>query len=446
MTADWIDRAAAERDEQAFQTLLEDHYAYLHASGFGQELPGLLADALRGAPERQDRGEWAQALQGVLSRSVDGHARVREFRPLPGAIPALMHVSGDRVVAVRPDRSGFLLPDFPFLTAIDGLGVEAWLAQVGTLVAGSGASWRRERTVSGLHLIQQSRRRLGRPETDTATLTLSDGTGSREVQVPVVPERPEYGVWPAPQSRWIGDVGYLRLPAMTPRAAPEIARWLPEFGSARGLIVDVRGNPGGMRDVFLPLLRALLPREAGPRVVNVAASRQLDAEGAERLAGRHLHPVDGPHWTDAERAAVAETMSTFRPTWTPPAESFSGWYAQVVHPAAPDEPRVTCPVVVLTDGQCFSATDIFLSGVQGLPGVTLLGETSGGGSGSPRVHALPSGLQFRVASMASFRPSGELIEGHGSVVDVRVPAAPESFLAGGMDNVLQAALSGFQFH
>lgn len=58
----------------------------------------------------------------MLSRSVDGHARVREFRPLPGAIPALMHVSGDRVVAVRPDRSGFLLPDFPFLTAIDGLG------------------------------------------------------------------------------------------------------------------------------------------------------------------------------------------------------------------------------------------------------------------------------------------------------------------------------------
>ena len=100
--------------------------------------------------------------------------------------------------------------------------------------------------------------------------------------------------------------------------------------------------------------------------------------------------------------------------------------------------------VVLTDGQCFSATDIFLSGVQGLPGGTLLGETSGGGSGSPRVHALPSGLQFRAASMASFRPSGELIEGHGSVVDVRVPAAPESFLAGGVDNVLQAALNRLQ--
>ena len=436
-----IDRSAAAQDVLALQTTLEKDFAYLHASDFGRELPEFLAQIQADLPEEQSLSEWAATIQGVLSLSIDGHARVREFKPISGAIPALFHVAGAEVVAVKPDRSDFLLPGFPFLKAIDGRDVTDWLPVVGTQVAGIGATWRRERTVSGLLWLQQWRRKLNLPERPDAVLTLEGEAGKRELHLTLVQDKPDYGVWPAAGSRWIGQVGYLRLPAMTPRAAQEIQHWLPEFQSASGLIIDLRGNSGGMREAFLPLLRALQPRDAEPRVVNVACSRQFNAESAERMAGRFLFPESSTHWTAQERVVIQELKEVFQPYWTPPKGQFGEWHYMLIHPAGSEEPVIPCPVVILTDGMCFSATDIFLCGVRGLPDVTLLGETSGGGSGSAMTHTLPSGLQFRVASMASFKPSGELLEGNGIAVNVQVNPSPESFLKGGVDSVLEKALT-----
>lgn len=440
MTTESIDRAAARQDLQAFQSILEQHFAYLQASDFGAELPQLIRDTAADLPQQQSLSDWAQTLQGLLSRGLDGHARVREFEPLPGALPALFHVSAEDIVAVRPDRSDFLLPGFPFLKAIDGRPVAEWLAVVGTLVAGAGATWRRERTVGGLNLTQQWRRMLHLPETPEAILTLAGGAGESELRVELVSQKPGYGVWPPPGSRWIGGVGYLRLPDMSPRAVQELQRWLPEFQAASGLVIDLRGNSGGMREAFIPLLRALQPQGAAPRVINVALSRQQDAESEKRMAGRFLHPQGSPHWTPQEQAVIQDFSKTFQPRWTPPPGHFGEWHYMLAQPAGPGESALGCPVVILTDGMCFSATDIFLSGVKGLPGVRLIGETSGGGSGSARVHALPSGVQFRLASMASFKPSGEVLEGNGIPVDVQVRPAPESFVQQGEDNVLQHAL------
>lgn len=436
-----IDRTTATTDLQALQTILEERFAYLHASKFGQGLPELLTQLQATLPEQQSVTDWAATIQGLLSRSLDGHARVREFKPISGAIPALFHVAGNDVVAVKLDRSDFLLPGCPFLKAIDGRPVSEWLPVVGSLVAGEGASWRRERTVSGLLWLQQWRRKLKLPETPEATLTLQGVAGTRNLVVTLIPDKPDYGVWPAPGSRWLGQVGYLRLPAMSPRAAQEIQQWLPEFQSAQGLIVDLRGNSGGMREAFLPLLRALQPGGAGPRVVNVACSRQSNTESATRMAGRGLFPEGSDHWTAQEKAVIEQFKPSFKPNWTPPPGQFGDWHFMLVHPAGPAEPAATCPVVILTDGMCFSATDIFLCGVKGLPNVTIMGESSGGGSGSAMTYVLPSGVQFRVASMASFKPSGELLEGHGTPVDIQVVPSPESFLRDGQDSVLQRALS-----
>lgn len=98
------------------------------------------------------------------------------------------------------------------------------------------------------------------------------------------------------------------------------------------------------------------------------------------------------------------------------------------------------PVVVLTDARCFSATDVFLAALKGLPNVTLVGEPSGGGSARAQVVELPaSGLKVRLASMASFQPTGELFDGHGVQPDVLVRPRPE-FFVGGQDAVLERGL------
>src|SRR5690606_15679039 len=114
----------------------------------------------------------------------------------------------------------------------------------------------------------------------------------------------------------------------------------------------------------------------------------------------------------------------------------------VASPAAAGEPAYRGrPVTVLMDAGCFSATDVFLSALKGLPNVTLVGEASSGGSARAQVVELPaSGLKARFASMASFQASGELFDGRGVQPDVQVTPAPDYFLEGGRDLALERAL------
>ena len=94
------------------------------------------------------------------------------------------------------------------------------------------------------------------------------------------------------------------------------------------------------------------------------------------------------------------------------------------------------------DAACFSATDVFLSALKGLPNVTLVGEPSCGGSARAQIVELPaSGLKVRFASMASFQASGQLFDGRGVRPDIEVTPEPDYYLEGGSDPVLDHAVA-----
>jgi C-terminal processing protease CtpA/Prc len=82
------------------------------------------------------------------------------------------------------------------------------------------------------------------------------------------------------------------------------------------------------------------------------------------------------------------------------------------------------------DTYCFSATDIFLGALKGRKNVTLIGQSSSGGSGFAISYDLPhSDLKFRVASMLSFQPNGGLYDTLGIQPDVFTPPALEDFIS-----------------
>ena len=102
-------------------------------------------------------------------------------------------------------------------------------------------------------------------------------------------------------------------------------------------------------------------------------------------------------------------------------------------------------VAILLDEGCFSATDIFLGAFKGWPNVTLIGQSSGGGSARTQRFRLPnSGISVGCASMASFQPNGKLYDTHGIEPDITVIRPPEYYLHDGEDVVLQKALAVLQ--
>ncbi len=101
--------------------------------------------------------------------------------------------------------------------------------------------------------------------------------------------------------------------------------------------------------------------------------------------------------------------------------------------------RYSGPVVVLTNRRCFSATEWFLSGMVTIPTVTVVGDTTGGGSGNPLFRDLPNGFTMRVSNTQKLLPNGRDWQFTGIYPDI--PLWNNAFdTANGDDTILDKAL------
>lgn len=426
----------------AFRGALESRWSYLGPSRLDA---GEATEALRKRlGEGMSRDDFALELQKIIGRGIDGHAGVSGVRTSGAGLPFLVEPAGDRFAAFLPDRSKFVEEDFPFVQKIDGLSLDEWIRKAGAFVPDGSAQYVRQQGLRRLRSLAFLRRQSGLAASDSVSVELvsADGARRKKVALALAPAPPAYGVWPRAGSRELeGSFGYLRLPEMTPRAGEEVHAGMAKFRGTKGLVVDVRDNGGGSRDALLALHGYLLPPGAAPRVVNAAVYRLHPEHRADHLEERMMRREDWAGWTPAQREAIAAFRKTFKPSWTPPAKDFSDWHYLVLDRL--EDPRVFFygrPVVVLMNSKCFSATDIFLAGLKGLPNVTLLGEPSGGGSArAVRVRLAPTDLELRIGTMVSFQSDGRLFDGQGIAPDERVDPTPEYFI-GGRDAQLEAAL------
>jgi hypothetical protein len=162
-------------------------------------------------------------------------------------------------------------------------------------------------------------------------------------------------------------------------------------------------------------------------------------------AYRFLQPVSASAWSDEDRAQIKKFLAGFKPDWQWPSGHFSEWHLMLIRPDTnPKAFHYDRPVIILGDAGSFSATDNFLGAFKGLPKVTLLGGTSGGGSGRMAGYTLPNTrLLLTLCQMASFRWSG-LYDGAGVEPDFAVEPRATDHLAQGGDAALEAALERLQ--
>lgn len=188
-----------------------------------------------------------------------------------------------------------------------------------------------------------------------------------------------------------------------------------------GLILDVRGNGGGLIYAAERLLQTLTPRRIAPQraqFINSALNLQLCRSHAPstRFQGFDLGP-----WV----RSIAQSVAT--------GSAYSGGF-----PITPEErcndigQQYYGPVVLITDALCYSATDIFAAGFQDHAVGPIVGIDDNTGAGGANVWSqrllrdllwegspytpLPLGADFRVAVRRTLRvgPSaGEIVEDLG---------------------------------
>jgi carboxyl-terminal processing protease len=174
-----------------------------------------------------------------------------------------------------------------------------------------------------------------------------------------------------------------RFNVFSPMLMAELKRFLRSIPAGDGLVIDLRGNPGGL---------------------------SIMASG---LCG----------WLSAREFSLG-TMHLREGRWNfivyPQAHAFLG------------------PVAVLIDQRSASTSEIFAAGLQEAGRARVFGETSAGAALPSQFERLPDGDIFQYAIADARTPRGVLIEGRGVTPDD--PVAPTlADLAAGRDPALAAA-------
>ena len=159
-----------------------------------------------------------------------------------------------------------------------------------------------------------------------------------------------------------------------------------------GLILDIRGNSGGL----LTNVERLAARFTNERT----------------LVGYISHKTGKGH------------------------NDFSKPRAEYVSPAM-DRVRWQKPVVVLVNRSCFSAANTFVRDMKQMPQAVIMGDSTGGGSGMPFSSELPIGWSVRFSACPSYDVNMQQIEA-GIAPDIQ--CALDSTLAlQGKDSMIEAA-------
>lgn len=192
-------------------------------------------------------------------------------------------------------------------------------------------------------------------------------------------------------------IGYVRYRSFGSRfSESQLDLVLARFENANGIIIDVRDNGGGFSD--LPLLMA---------------SRFAD----ERRLAYQFVVKNGPGHND----------------FTEPVE---------VYVESEGERQFTKPVIILTNRLCYSATNFFVTIMRNFPHVTIMGDWTGGGGGTPASGELPNGWIVRYSSTQTFTPDGFNVE-DGVPPDIPVSLTTADRLRG-VDTILERAIEALK--
>ncbi len=171
------------------------------------------------------------------------------------------------------------------------------------------------------------------------------------------------------------NIGYVRCETFdTGIGDGNVSYMLSNLASCSGLIIDVRNNGGGK------------------------------VTKAETLAS---------HFTNESILTGYVSHKTGKAR-----DSFSSPKAICLDPAS-DGVRWQKPVVVLTNRGVFSAANEFVNYMRQCPNVTIMGDTTGGGSGMPYNSELPNGWNVRYSAVVYYDSDMNQIE-FGIAPDVKV--------------------------
>lgn len=323
-------------------------------------------------------GGHGSAHAGFDVRLVGASVLVSEVEPASGAAVSGVQ-PGWRVTALGGQTVDQLLKPVQEIADERVRGLEVWRAIQGYLRGGEGST---------IDVTFQDA--SGALVTKTVTRRQEPGQAVTVGSLPTMYVRVTDVAKQTPQGRPVGVLGFNVWMAAVD--AP-FQRAIDRHRDSAGIVVDLRGNPGG--------LAAMMMGIAGHFV------GERTPLGVMKTRDNELRFTVNPRLVSAEGK---------------PVPTFQG------------------PVAILVDALSGSASECFTGGMQSLKRVRVFGQRSMGAALPSQFDRLPNGDVFIHATGDFVTADGTRLEGRGVIPDEETPLTREDLLAG-RDRALDAALA-----
>lgn len=427
-------------------------YVYLNGFDFNKDFKNYL-EKLNDATTLEDFGLF---LAKTIGKIGDRHSSVRDYETRDSLfLPFTYAPEGNKVLVLNRNDNKELASlnvKFPYLKKVDGVPIETFIQQIipDEVTAPQKAYF--TKAVRKLRDIQKIYSVLNKSLPKEIKLTLSDSSFQNDTILVVSPVRRKMrsGYWDdefekkfallkdedynkeeniSPLFDLKDQIGYFQIPTMASKEdAPLLFEKINFFmksiqNNSKALIVDVRSNGGGTRDITYELAKYFIHPDS-VYVVNATKQRgpiPLTKEYKESLNSRNLFSY--ADLDKMEQKSVTAFLKTFKPMYELDQKKYSEYYFGLLNGSnlAKQSFYYNKPVYILANEKSFSAASVFVAVFKGITNIKIVGTTTDGSSGNSERFELPNSLiRLKISTMVSFQKDGKILDGFGTEPDIKI--------------------------
>lgn len=430
-------------------------YAYLNGFDFNNDFENYLK-TIKDSTRLEDFGMF---ITNTLAKIGDRHSSLNTIRGYDLNeslfLPFIYAPVDDKVIVLNKNQNKeleILNPKFPYLKKIDGIDIKDFLKKTRPEDIKAPKETHFTYAVRDIRDIEKNYILLNRQLPKEIKLTLSDSTIENDtiLTVSVVDKSKRQRPWDEKfevDYLFVKDedynkpeiieklfciknnIAYIKIPEMANKdEAPLLFDKVNSFmqsiqNDSKALIIDVRANNGGTRDLLYEFAKYLIHPDS-IYVVNATKQRgpiPLPKDYKKSLHNRFLFSLS--ELDNEEQKKATEFLQTFKPIYELDENKYSEYYFGLLNGKKLGKPifYYNKPVYILANEKTFSAASVFVSAFKGLPNIKIAGVTTDGSSGNSDWVDLPNSKLFgKISTMVSFQKNGKILDGYGTEPDIKI--------------------------
>jgi C-terminal processing protease CtpA/Prc len=430
-------------------------YVYLNGYDFNTDFENYLK-TLSDSTRLENLGMF---ITNTLAKIGDRHSSLNGIRGYDLKeslfLPFIYAPLNDRVVVLNKNQNKeleILNPKFPYLKKIDGIDINDFLQKTRPEDIKAPQETYFTYAVRDIRDIEKNYILLNKTLSKEIELTLSDSTFNNDTIFTVTPINKSQRQRPWDERFEVDylrvkdedynkpviieklfsikeNIAYIKIPEMVAKdEAPLLFDKINSFmqliqNDSEALIIDVRANSGGTRDLLYEFAKYLIHPDS-IYVVNATKQRgplPLPKDYKKSLNNRFLYTLS--ELDDEEQKKATEFLKSFKPIYELDENKYSEYYFGLLNGKKLGKSTFyyNKPVYILANEKTFSAASVFVSAFKGLPNIKIAGLTTDGSSGNSEWVDLPNSKLFgKISTMVSFQKNGEILDGYGTEPNIKI--------------------------